>query len=88
MSTSVLAAVMPAPHQSVELREFREPDLPVGGALLRTAMSEVCGTDVHLWQGQLPIKLPVILGHETVGRIEALGTVAARRFGGCVKTST
>ena len=82
MSTSVLAAVMPAPHQSVELREFREPDLPVGGALLRTAMSEVCGTDVHLWQGQLPIKLPVILGHETVGRIAELGEGVKKDWSG------
>jgi threonine dehydrogenase-like Zn-dependent dehydrogenase len=36
-------------------------------------MAGVCGTDVHLWKGELPISLPVILGHETVGRIEGLG---------------
>jgi threonine dehydrogenase-like Zn-dependent dehydrogenase len=28
---------------------------------------------VHLWKGELKIGLPVILGHETVGRIEELG---------------
>ena len=47
MSRTVLAAVMPAPHVPVEIREFTEPDLPPGGALLRTALSEVCGTVVH-----------------------------------------
>ncbi len=36
-------------------------------------MAGICGTDVHLWKGELPIALPVILGHETVGRIEAIG---------------
>ena len=48
---NVLAAVMPAPRVPIEIREFPEPDLPLGGALLRTAFSEVCGTDVHLWHG-------------------------------------
>lgn len=38
-------------------------------------MCSVCGTDVHLWQGALSTKveLPVILGHEMVGRIVNLG---------------
>ena len=36
-------------------------------------MAGICGTDVHLWKGELPITLPVILEHETAGRIEALG---------------
>jgi len=36
-------------------------------------MAGICGTDVHLWKGELPITLPVILGHETTGRLEAVG---------------
>src|SRR4051812_36246157 len=36
-------------------------------------MAGICGTDVHLWLGQLAIPKPVILGHETVGVIEQLG---------------
>jgi threonine dehydrogenase-like Zn-dependent dehydrogenase len=47
--------------------------LEPAAALIRTEMAGVCGTDVHLWKGELPINLPVILGHETVGRIEQLG---------------
>ncbi|MBV9197766.1 MAG: zinc-binding dehydrogenase [Solirubrobacterales bacterium] len=33
----------------------------------------VCGTDVHLQAGRLPIPLPLVLGHEGVGRASALG---------------
>ncbi len=56
------------------LRTFEVPVQPEPGAILvRTEMAGICGTDVHLWKGELPIALPVILGHETVGRIEALG---------------
>jgi L-iditol 2-dehydrogenase len=69
--SSVLAAVMPAPHQPVEIREFSEPDLPVGSALLRTAFSEVCGTDVHLWHGRLSgVPYPIIPGHVTTGTLD------------------
>ncbi len=68
---NVLAAVMPAPHLPVEVREFPEPDLPVGGALLRTALSEVCGTDVHLWHGRLAgVPYPIIPGHVTTGTLD------------------
>lgn len=56
------------------LRNFSVSAEPEPGAVLvRTEMAGICGTDVHLWKGELPITLPVILGHETVGHIEALG---------------
>lgn len=50
---SIVAAVMPAPPQPVELREFEEPSIEPGGMLLRTMYSEVCVTDGHLWHGRL-----------------------------------
>ena len=72
MSRAVLAAVMPAPHRPVEIRELPEPDLPPGGALMRTAFSEVCGTDVHLWHGRLSgVPYPIIPGHVTTGTLDA-----------------
>ncbi|HXT72170.1 MAG TPA: zinc-binding dehydrogenase [Vicinamibacterales bacterium] len=68
---TVIAAVMPAPRARIDIREFQEPDLPVGGALLRTAFSEVCGTDVHLWHGRLSgVPYPIIPGHVTTGTLD------------------
>ena len=68
---NVLAAVMPAPRVPIEIREFAEPDLPPGGALLKTAFSEVCGTDVHLWHGRLAgVPYPIIPGHVTTGTLD------------------
>lgn len=64
---------MPAPRTPVEIREFSEPDLPPGSALLRTALSEVCGTDVHLWHGRLSgVPYPIIPGHVTTGTLDAI----------------
>ena len=68
------AAVLAGFHQPLEIREYPAPGPPAPGATVaRVEMAGICGTDVHLWHGQLPIPVPVILGHETVGHIAALG---------------
>ena len=68
--TTYLAAVMPAPNAPIELREFNEPALEPGAALLETMYSEVCGTDVHLHHGKLSgVPYPIIPGHVSVGRV-------------------
>ena len=67
---TIVAAVMPAPHAPIELREFPRPDLPPGGALLDTLYSEVCGTDVHLWHGRLsgvPYPIMLVVGVSVLG---------------------
>lgn len=68
------AAVMPDFHEPLEVREYPLPEkIEPGAALVKVEMAGICGTDVHLWKGQLPIPRPIILGHETVGVIEKLG---------------
>ncbi|MFN7922313.1 MAG: zinc-binding dehydrogenase [Bryobacteraceae bacterium] len=68
------AAVLARYNQPLELREFPVIEKPgPGEAIMRVEMAGICGTDVHLWKGELPVPLPVILGHESAGRIEALG---------------
>lgn len=72
--TTACASVLEQFKAPLQLREFPLPSRPEPGAVLvRTEMAGICGTDVHLWKGELPITLPVILGHETVGRVEQLG---------------
>ncbi|MBM3775955.1 MAG: zinc-binding dehydrogenase [Acidobacteria bacterium] len=71
---AIRAAVLTAWERPLELREYPAIErIGPGEALVRVEMAGICGTDVHLWRGQLPIPLPVILGHESVGAIEQLG---------------
>ena len=64
---------MTRPRAPIEIREFPRPDLGDGAALLRTARSEVCGTDVHLWHGRLAaVPYPIIPGHVSAGILEAI----------------
>jgi threonine dehydrogenase-like Zn-dependent dehydrogenase len=68
---NVRAAVIPAPNAPVEVREFPRPELKPGEALLRTELSEVCGTDLHLQEGRLAeTPYPLIPGHAVVGVLE------------------
>ena len=72
---SCSAAVLVEYEEPLQTRRYPVPtEVGPGEALVRVEMAGICGTDVHLWLGQLKIPLPVILGHETVGRIERLGS--------------
>lgn len=77
------AAVLEAFNQPLAIREYPlSPELAPGEALVRVEMAGICGTDVHLWKGELPVPLPLIMGHETVGRIERLGEGLIRDWRG------
>jgi threonine dehydrogenase-like Zn-dependent dehydrogenase len=79
----VRAAVLEAFGKPLEIREYPEPGEPAAGeALVAVEMAGICGTDVHLWLGQLAIPLPNIMGHESAGRIEKMGTGLARDWRG------
>jgi len=79
---SIRAAVIPAPGLPVQVREFPEPILEPGAALMRTLYSEVCGTDVHLLHGRLSgVPYPLIPGHINVGTLERLEGPVCDAFG-------
>lgn len=68
-------AVMTAFQKPIETKQMSLPrDLAAGEALVKVELAGICGTDVHLHKGELNVPLPLILGHETVGRIAALGS--------------
>lgn len=74
----IRAVVMPGPRLPLELRSFAEPRIEPGAVLLKTLGSEVCGTDVHLWRGQLAgVPYPIIPGHVSVGEVAAIGGAAS-----------
>src|SRR5688500_18505077 len=68
-----IAAVIPAPHAPVELREVPSPELEPNSALLDVELSEVCGTDVYLQQGRLQgVPYPLVPGHVSIGRLSKI----------------
>jgi alcohol dehydrogenase, propanol-preferring len=58
----------------LQLREAPEPTPVEGQLLVRVSVCAVCRTDLHVVDGELPNpKLPLILGHQIVGRVEKIG---------------
>ena len=66
-------AILPDFGAPFELQRFPVADPEPGGAVARVAFGGICGTDVHLQDGRLPIPCPVAFGHEGVGHIDRLG---------------
>jgi L-iditol 2-dehydrogenase len=67
-------ALLPEPLAAFEVVETEVPALHGGEMLIRQELCGVCGTDAHMWKGQLPgLTYPLVLGHETIGLIEDLG---------------
>lgn len=74
----VRASVLVAPD-TFEMRELPAPELRDDNAIVRVELCGTCGTDIKYASGKLVAPIPMILGHEIVGRVEAVGDAAARR---------
>ena len=71
---SMRAMVLDAPGQAVQMRTLPCPQPTADQLLIKVAACAVCRTDLHVVDGDLPNpKLPIIPGHEIVGRVVARG---------------
>ena len=75
-----LAMVQTAPGELVA-RDLPIPEIGHDDALLRIEACGICGSDYEQFEGVLKTPVPVIPGHEPLGRIEKIGDGAARRWG-------
>lgn len=66
----------------LRLRERPDPEPGPGQVLVEVEACAVCRTDLHVLDGDLPdVPLPVIPGHEIVGRVRATGPGAVLETG-------
>jgi L-iditol 2-dehydrogenase len=61
-----------------ELREYPLPDVEPGAILVRLTRAGICGSDLHIWRGEMKdvygaIPQDLTFGHEMCGRVERLG---------------
>jgi threonine dehydrogenase-like Zn-dependent dehydrogenase len=57
-------------EETIEMREFPVPDVSDEGALLEVELTSVCGTDIGMYAGSSHFDtLPLLFGHEVVGRV-------------------
>jgi D-arabinose 1-dehydrogenase-like Zn-dependent alcohol dehydrogenase len=65
-----------------ELREYPVPDPAPGAVVIKVAIANVCGSDMHYWKGEqdyakMGRPLPLNTGHEHMGTVHKLGAGVA-----------
>lgn len=73
----IRAAVLYGPHQQLQVETVELADPKPGDVLVRIVGSGVCGSDVHLLEGELSAlypRYPIVPGHEAAGIVEAVGS--------------
>src|SRR3569832_1775171 len=72
--TNQRAMVLDRPGTPLQMRESTMPDPGTGELLIAVTACGVCRTDLHDIDGDLTRpKLPIVPGHEIVGRVAAIG---------------
>jgi len=78
MKAQILKSISPVESRPLELVESPVPWPKVKEVLVKISACGVCHTELDEIEGRLQPKLPVVLGHEIVGTVEALGPEATR----------
>lgn len=67
------AMTMTGVREALASRDVPDPQPGPGQVRIRLHATGVCGTDVHVWHGELPVPLPLVLGHEPAGVVDLAG---------------
>src|SRR3954462_8397926 len=78
MTKTMPALVKRERKEGLWLEEVPAPTLGINDVLIEVLKTGICGTDVHIYNwdawAQKTIPVPMVVGHEFVGRIVALGS--------------
>ena len=66
------AAVIYGPRD-LRIEAVPDPAPAEGEVLVRVGAAGLCGTDYRIWSGDRPVRYPLIMGHEFVGEVAAIG---------------
>ena len=74
MKAQILRKISPVENRPLELVELPVPQPKPGELLVKVSACGVCHTELDEIEGRLKPRLPIILGHEIIGRVESLGS--------------
>ena len=66
------AAVITAPGE-IAIEEVADPTPGDNDVVVQVAAVGICGTDLHIFEGEFAPKLPIVPGHEMSGTVVAVG---------------
>ena len=68
------AAVFREVNKPMEVEEIEVSKPGPREILIRTAAAGVCHSDMHFFNGTYPGQLPIVLGHESAGIVDQVGS--------------
>lgn len=74
------AAVFTGVNEPFAIKEYELTPPPKGMAKLKLIASGICGTDIHIHRGKIPVPTPTIIGHEFVGLVEDLSEEDGKKY--------
>jgi len=78
MKAQILEGISLTENRPLKLKDLSIPQPKAKEILLKVSACGVCHTELDEIEGRLKPKLPIILGHEIVGKVEGLGSRATR----------
>jgi len=71
------ALVKSKAEPGIWLQDVPVPEMGINDVMIKIEKTAICGTDIHIYKwdswSQKNIPVPLVIGHEFVGRIEAIG---------------
>jgi threonine 3-dehydrogenase len=78
MNKTMQALVKKYPKPGLWLDEVPVPEVGINDVLIKVHKTSICGTDLHIWDwnhwAEKTIKVPMVIGHEFVGRVADMGS--------------
>ncbi len=72
------ALVKAKPQEGIWMEDVPVPDIGPNDLLVKMRKTAICGTDIHIYNwdawAQATIPVPMVVGHEFVGEVEAMGS--------------
>ena len=78
MKAQILKQISPVENRPLELVDLPVPQPGSKEILIRVSACGVCHTELDEIEGRLQPELPIVLGHEIVGKVESLGSGVTR----------
>ena len=72
------ALVKSRPERGLWLEDVPKPQIGINDVLIQVLLTGICGTDLHIYEwdqwARATIPVPLVIGHEFVGRIVEVGS--------------
>jgi propanol-preferring alcohol dehydrogenase len=78
MKAMVLEEISPIENEPLKMEEIPDPVPGLRQILVRISACGICHTELDEIEWRLPPRLPIVLGHQIVGRVEGLGPGATK----------